>query len=291
MASAKVKATNLRAKADRQTELVKQQLGSTEEVETAQTDAAAAAADQRAAEIAIDELKQQEIQLEYKRQDVTTAEAQLQSDQIALDTQKQQLGYTTVTAPIDGTVSALDVQKGTIIASGTSGFSGGTTIMTLSDLSHIFVTATVDESDIGGVLVGQKAKITADAFPSRTFAGHVVRVAVKGTTASNVVTFEVKVEVDDANKDLLKPEMTCNVEVIEDNRANVLTVPIGAVTHRAGKTTVQLKNGQIRDVALGLQGSDDVEISSGLVAGDQILLSDTELPSRWKSSDDGPPPQ
>ena len=75
-----------------------QKLGSPEERETAETEAAAAAADQRAAEVAVEELKQQEIQLEFKRQDVKTAEAALQADRITLDQQKQQLAYTTVTA-------------------------------------------------------------------------------------------------------------------------------------------------------------------------------------------------
>ncbi|MFT3787280.1 MAG: hypothetical protein QM770_14105 [Tepidisphaeraceae bacterium] len=75
------------------------------------------------------------------------AEAQLKSDQITFDTQRQQLGYTTVTAPLDAVVASLEVQKGTIVASGVSGFNGGTTIMTLSDLSRVFVMATVDESD------------------------------------------------------------------------------------------------------------------------------------------------
>ena len=86
LTSAKIKAENLQAKADRQKELIAQQLGSREDYETAQTDAAAAASDERSAEIAIDELKQQEIELKVKEQDVQTAQAQLQADQINLDT-------------------------------------------------------------------------------------------------------------------------------------------------------------------------------------------------------------
>ena len=151
-----------------------------------------------AATVAVDELKQQEIQLKYKEQDVRTAEAQLDSNQIALDQAKQELGYTTVNAPIDGTVSALDVQLGTIVASAASGgFSGGTTILTLSDLSRIFVMATVDESDIGGVArrPGRPA-IVVDSLPGPDVRGegrpHRRRPA---SAPRNVVTFEVKVEV------------------------------------------------------------------------------------------------
>jgi multidrug efflux pump subunit AcrA (membrane-fusion protein) len=289
LASAKVKAENLLAKADRQKELVAQKLGSPEEYETAQTEAAAAVADQRAAEVAVEELKQQEVQLEFKRQDVKTAESQLQSDSIALDTQKQQLAYTTVTAPMDGTVSALNVQIGQIIASGLNAINGGTTILTLSDLSHVFVTATVDESDIGDVKVGQRARVMASSYPGRTFAGQVVRIAVKGVNTSNVVTFEVKVEVNDDHKDLLKPEMTGDVTIVEDQHRGVLMVPAAAVNRRNGQAyvTVISSSGkkQERNVTLGLEGAEMTEVTSGLSEGERVAVSAAELPTKWKNED------
>jgi HlyD family secretion protein len=289
LTAVKVKATNLRAKANRQNELMQQSLGSREEMEAAQTEAATAENDLNAAQIAIDELKQQEIQIQYKRQAVNMAEAQLQSDQITLDTQKQQLAYTTVTAPLDAVVSALNVQKGTIVASGVSGFSGGTTIMTLSDLSRVFVTATVDESDIGSVRVGQKARISIASFPSIKFDGQVVRIAVMGVNSSNVVTFEVKVEILDARKSLLRPQMTGNVTIIESQRADVLTLPSAAVTRNADHAYVVMADGRQRPVTLGLQGSETVEITSGLNEGERVRVLTAELPTRWKSESSGPP--
>ena len=293
LASAIVKAANLRAKAERQRQLANQHLGSKEDLETAETDAAAADDARNAATIAIDELKQQQLQVEYKREAVKTAEAQLQSDQVMLDAQKQQLDYTTVNAPIDGVVSALNIQKGAIVASGTGGFSGGTTILTLSDLSHIFVTATVDESDIGAVEAGQPARITVASFPGRTFAGRVTRIATRGVNTSNVVTFEVKVEVLDEHKDLLRPEMTGNVTIIQAERSNVLTLPGSAVSQQDGKAFVTTPAGDRRPVTLGLQGTDAVEIVSGVSEGDRGVLVVSELPTRWKSKQTrGPgPPQ
>ncbi|HWE04627.1 MAG TPA: efflux RND transporter periplasmic adaptor subunit [Tepidisphaeraceae bacterium] len=294
LASAKVKARNLRAKADRQKQLVQQQLGSPEDLETAQTEAASAEAAMQSAEIAIEELKQQQIQVEYKREAIKTAEAQLQADQVTLEIQKQQLAYTTVTAPIDGVLSALNVQKGAIVASGMSGFSGGTTILTLSDLSHVFVTATVDESDIGQVQVGQAARITVASFLDRTFVGRVTRIATKGVNSSNVVTFEVKVEVLDEHKDLLRPEMTGNVRIVQAERANVLTLPADAVTHENGNTFVTMSDGKRRAVTLGLQGEDYVEILSGVNEGDRVFVSTAELPTKWNTEDrkgKGPPPR
>jgi HlyD family secretion protein len=291
LASAKVRSANAKLKADRQKQLIEQQLGSQEEYETAQTDAASALADQRAAEVAIEELKQQEIALDSKRQDVALAEAQLSADQISLDTQKQNLGYTTVLAPMDGVISAMTVQKGVIVASGTSNVSGGTTILTLSDLSHVFVTATVDESDIGGVQVGQRANISVDSFPTRKFKGKVVRVAVKGVNASNVVTFEVKVEVLDDKKDLLKPEMTGNVTIVQDERKGVLTLPPDAVTRqgeRGAFVTIAGTN-EKRQVKLGLAGAEAIEIVDGVKEGESVVITGDDSASKFKAGGMGGP--
>jgi HlyD family secretion protein len=189
---------------------------------------------------------------------------------------------------VDGVVSALNVQKGTIVASGMSGFSGGTTIMTLSDLSRVFVIATVDESDIGEVRVGQRARVTVASFPGRTFAGQVVRIATKGVNSSNVVTFEVKVEVLDERKNLLRPEMTGNVTVIQDERANALTLPSSAIVRQGEQTMVTTADGQQQTVKLGLQGSETVEVLSGVTEGQSVRVITAELPTRWKSQDRGP---
>ncbi len=291
LASAKVKADNLQSKADRQKQLKDQKLGSEEDFETAQTDAAVARADAEAAQVAVNELKQQDLQLQAKKFDVATAEAQLLSDNINLDTQRHQLEYCTVLSPIDGTVSSItaNLNVGSMIQSGTGGFSGGTTIMTLSDLSHMYVMATVDQSDYGGIELGQPARVQVDSFPNRSFVGKVVRKATTGVNTSNVVTFEVKVEVTDKDKNLLQPQMTGTVTIIENQRKNVLVLPTAAVEHRAGQTYVQLVGGKEQAVVLGLDGGESVEVVSGLKEGDKVTLKALELPTRWKASDGGPP--
>ena len=216
-------------------------------------------------------------------QDVVLAESDLQAAQITLDQAKQQLDYTTVTAPIDGTVSSLDVQLGMIVASGTNNVSGGTAIMTLSDLSRVYVLATVDEADIGGVKVGQKARITVDSYAGKVFDGVVERVAVKGVEESNVVTFEVKVEVTDAEKALLKPQMTADVAIVEASNRDVLTLPASALQKKDGKPVVKLANGEHKEVVLGIEGNERVEIVSGLNEGDQVVDNTTEQQSRWRA--------
>ena len=283
--SAIVRANNLQMKADRQKQLKEQKLGSEEDFETAQTDAAAAKDAAASAQVTLDELKQQEIQLESKKLDIANAQTQLESDKLNLDTQQRLLEYTTVTSPMDGTVSAVDVQIGSMVQSGTGGFSGGTTIMTISDLSHIFAAATVDQSDIGHVQLGQPTRVQVDSYPDRVFTGKVVLIATVGVNTSNVVTFGVKVEVTDKDKNLLRPAMTCDVTIVEDQHSNVLMVPTSAVSHRNGESFVELPGGEKRTVKLGLEGGDNVEVISGLAEGEKVVIAKAELPTRWKSGD------
>lgn len=189
------RAKDSRVKAERAKDLLAKKLCSQEECETAETTAVQADADARAAEVRIREMETAKEALKQMEQQVRLAESQVESDAISLDLAKQRLADTKVPAPIEGVVTASNVQIGQIISSGISNIGGGTTALTLSDLSRIFVLASVDESDIGRVKVGQDVAITVDAHPGKKFNGKVVRIATMGTVANNVVTFEVKIEV------------------------------------------------------------------------------------------------
>jgi HlyD family secretion protein len=294
--SAQIKADNLQKKAERQHQLLDQKLASPEDYETAESDSAQAVDDLQAAKIAKEQIESQKVALETKKEDIKLAGQQVTLDEIALKNAKQQLDYCTVNAPIDGVVADIPttIGLGTIIASAISNIGGGTTVMTLSDLSHIFVMATVDESDIGGVDVGQKVDITADAFPGKKFEGKVVRIATQGVTASNVVTFQVKIEVTSDNKSLLKPQMTADAQIIEAQRQNVITVPIMAVVHQKHKTFVTLQNadGSTKDVEIttGINDLDSIEITSGLNGGEQLVVHKNEAANRWTSQGPGQRP-
>jgi HlyD family secretion protein len=286
--SAQTKAQNLRKKADRQKQLLSQNLASPEDFETAETDAAQAEADLENARIAKEQLKSQAVALEVKKEDVALAQEQVKLDNIDLANAVQQRAYTTVLAPMDGVLSDLTIQMGTIISSAISNVGGGTSVMTLSDLSHIFVLASVDESQIGGVKKGQTVDITADAFPGKHFSGTVVRIATQGVNTSNVVTFEVKIEVTDDNKGLLKPQMTANVQIVEASKKDVVTVPILAVVRKQHKTLVTLVKPdntlEDREVVLGIDDGENQEIASGLAAGEQVLVHKNESNSVWSAA-------
>jgi len=292
--SAEAQSADMRAKADRVKKLIDKGLATPEAYDTAETAAIQAHADLENARIKLDELKTQEEALELKRQEVTLADAQVASDRIAHSVALDRLAETKVVAPIDGVVSARDVQIGQIISSAVSNVGGGTTVLTLSDLSHVYAIASVDESDIGKVQVGQPTAITADAFQGITFRGKVVRIAVKGVNVSNVVTFQVKIEVVGENKSLLKPEMTTNVEIISESKPDVLVVPAEAVTTREGRAFASVVGAdgavETRPIETGISDGVRTEVASGLSEGETVVVRSSTADSRWNAQRTGGPP-
>jgi len=292
--SAEAREADARAKADRMQALLEKKLASQEEYETVKTVAVSAVTDLETAKVKIEELKTQEMALELKRQDVKLAETEVDSDEIQLSIQNQRLKDTRVFAPLDGVLAARTVQIGQIIASGVSNVGGGTTILTISDLSHIFVLASVDESDIGKVQVGQPAMITADAFPSVTFMGKVVRIATRGVNTTNVVTFEVKIEVTSENKQMLKPEMTTNIEIVAARKEDVPLIPADAISRRMGKETVLVMKddgtSEPRPVQIGINDGFRAEVLSGLEEGETVVIRKSDMESRWRGGMRGGPP-
>lgn len=286
--SAQATAKDAAAKADRMKQLLDKKLASEEDYETAQTAAVKAQAALHTAQAQVEQLKADKMTLVLRQQDIKLAEAALATDRINFENAQQQLKDTTVLAPMNGVVSARDVQTGQIISSGITNVGGGTTIMTLSDLSRIFVEASVDESDIGKVIVGQNVDITADAFPGVRFQGKVMRIATQGVNTSNVVTFNVKVEVLGDNRSLLKPQMTANVSILVNAKDDVLAVPVEAIFRHAGKelVTVVEPDGKTHDQAVrtGLNDGRQWEIISGLKAGQRVQVQSNNLAtSRWRA--------
>lgn len=130
------------------------------------------------------------------------------------------LGYATITSPIDGIVLSKDVEEGQTVA---SSYSTPTLFTIAKDLTDMRVIADIDEADIGSVKEGQHVTFTVDAYPNDTFHGYVTQVRQEATTDNNVVTYEVVISAP--NNDLkLKPGLTANVTVITLQRTDVLSV-------------------------------------------------------------------
>ncbi len=190
-------------------------------------------------------------------------------------------------------VSTRPVQIGNIISSGISNIGGGTTVMTLSDLSHIFCYASVDESDIGSVQVGQTAEITADSFPRKRFKGSVVRIATTGINVQNVITFQVRIEITSENKALLKPQMSTNVTIIIADKPEVLQIPANCVIRKKGGDTVRVKSGgkpegEERSIEIGISDGRNTEVVSGLNEGDEVIEQNPADETRWAGGGQSP---
>ncbi|MFA6239835.1 MAG: efflux RND transporter periplasmic adaptor subunit [Candidatus Hydrogenedentales bacterium] len=286
--AAEVRATDATSKAQREEQLLEKKYSSEEGVETAQTTAAQAQQELKTSKAQIESLKALELDLETKRQQIKLAEAQVESDTIALSLAKRQLGYTQVFSPIDGVVSDRKVQIGQIISSGISNVGGGTTVLTLSDLSHIYILASVDETNIGLVKVGQEAEITVESFPNVLFKGKVDRIATKGLSVSNVVTFEVRVEVVGDNKTMLKLAMTTNVRILIADKSDILMVPGNAIVRKKGEAFVTLAKpdgtpGELKPVVLGIFDDNNTEIVSGVEENTTVVVQNSEADSKWNA--------
>jgi HlyD family secretion protein len=147
--------------------------------------------------------------------------ATLKSAQTALERANLNLGYAYIYAPISGTVINRSVEQGQTVAASLS----APTIFTIAeDLSNMWILASVDESDIGQIKLGQKVKFTVQAHQSKNFDGEVIQIRLNSNVVSNVVNYTVVVKADNKER-LLLPGMTATVDFYVDFRENVLVVP------------------------------------------------------------------
>lgn len=305
--SAEAEQREYAARLERARQLFEQKVISREEYDTSVTKGVQTESSLANARTKMEDLKVQAIELDRTRQEIPIAMAQVDNDSVSLADARQRLKETEVFSPIDGVVSNRTVQEGLIVASGVSNVGGGTTAMKLIDLSRIYSIAAVDEADISGVIPGVKAVITADAYKGMEFPGEVVRVAATGTVESNVVTFDVKVEVKGPRKQLLKPEMTTNVLFLVNERKDAVIVPVAAVVRKAVSSasgtgtdysrrqsfaTVIKPDGteEERAVQTGISDGYHIEIVSGLEQGETVALSQNAGESRWAGQANRRPP-
>lgn len=147
--------------------------------------------------------------------------AQVEQARAALQLAETELKYTKIISPVDGIVVSKDVEVGQTVA---ASFQTPTLFKVAEDLTKMQIEASVVEADIAKVKEGQIVEFNVDSFPEEIFFGMVTQVRNEAITTSNVVTYEVIIEID--NKDLkLKPGMTANVEIITAQKEGVLLTP------------------------------------------------------------------
>jgi HlyD family secretion protein len=209
---------------------------------------------------------------------IAKARAQYNEQAAAVALAEQDLLNATIVSPIDGVVLSRDSEVGGAVSSILTMGSGATLIMTLGDLSEVYVKGKVDETDIGRVFLGQPARITVESFKERTFTGVVTKIAPLGTEKDNVTTFEVRVSISNDSR-ILRALMTANAEIILEEHKGVLTIPEGAVAYAKDKST----EAEIPDPAsttgkkrvrikTGISNGARTEILAGLSQGQQVIL-------------------
>lgn len=212
------------------------------------------------------------------RQQVASAKEEVQRAQT-------NLGYATITSPIDGVVLSKSVEEGQTVA---ASFSTPELFKIAKDLTNMQVVADVDEADIGNVKVGKRVTFTVDAYPDDTFAGSVTQVRQEATTTNNVVTYEVVISAPNADLKL-KPGLTANVTIYTAERTGVLSVPSKALRFTPTKETigkgrkivdVNAKNKvwtldgntiQAHKVSVGISDGAHTQILEGIGAGKQVI--------------------
>jgi HlyD family secretion protein len=201
---------------------------------------------------------------------VEVAQAKVVSTQAALEEAQAALKAATMVAPFDGTVISVGAEKGDLVSS-------GIIVVTLADLSNLRVLAFVDETDISKVEVGQQVEATFDAFPGLSFLGQVLEVPLQGTLSQNILTYEVPVSLEGTENVALKTGMTANLNIVVGRRENALLVPAMAVQQGEEGNVVLVQDtpqgtAVATPVQVGLSDGTYVEIVSGLIEGDRVLV-------------------
>lgn len=227
------------------------------------------------------------------------AKEQVASSKENVQRAQTNLGYATITSPIDGTVISKSVEEGQTVA---ASFNTPELFTIAKDLTNRQVVANVDEADIGGVKEGDRVTFTVDAYPDDTFEGTVKQVRLEATTTNNVVTYEVVISAPNADLKL-KPGLTANVTIYTQERSGVLAVANKAlrftptketvgkdmkIVDCKGKNKVWTLNGNTltaHPVTIGQSDGINTEITKGLKQGDKIV---TEIVVNVPEEEDAP---
>ncbi|HEY3414890.1 MAG TPA: efflux RND transporter periplasmic adaptor subunit [Armatimonadota bacterium] len=254
------------------------------------------------ADLALTQAKLNAANNQLRNLDITSAKAAEMRSEATLKNAKDTLDQTTVRSPSEGVVLTKYVDQGTIITSGLSLNSTGSSIVQLGVTTRMFVDVTVDETDIASVDDGQTVDVSFDAYPGVPFEGKVARIDPQAVVTQNVTNIHVRVEIDNSSPTfrLLKPGMNATCDFVVDNKDNVIAVPNSAVQTDDNGSYVQIASGGTvapvdpasgltvdpntlvgvkltrRPIEVGVLGNDTTEVTSGLKEGEVIVVETIE---------------
>jgi HlyD family secretion protein len=181
-------------------------------------------------ELALNRQNVARAQLSVSQAKVAQAKAEVAQAQAAVDRAEEELNYATIRSPIGGMVLSRDVEIGSPVSSILNMGAAATLVMVLGDISQVYVRGKVDEADIGVVKLSQPSRIKVETFKDKVFDGKVTQISPLGVDKDNVVTFEVKVSINNHGS-LLRANMTANAEIVLEEHKGALLVPENAVIY------------------------------------------------------------
>ncbi|MBI2796830.1 MAG: efflux RND transporter periplasmic adaptor subunit [Gemmatimonadetes bacterium] len=251
-----------------------------------------------------EQLEQLRTATEVNKELFAAAEHQVEQNAASLKDARWQLSRTTITAPMSGRVTRLNVENGETAIQGTLN-KDAATLLTIADMSVLETKVKVDETDVARIAIGDSAIVQLDAFPDTTFLGRVVKISnssVKGattTTADQAIDYEVTIQLVNAPKDT-RPDFSATAKIITDTRRQVLSIPIIALTVRENEELASRDTGvtlgkaapakqvgkkdvegvfvvgtdnkvSFRPVKVGIAGEKYFEVITGLKGGEKIV--------------------
>jgi HlyD family secretion protein len=217
-------------------------------------------------------------QLVIARARVAEAEAKVAQSRAAVARAAEDLRNATIRAPITGTVLSRDVEIGSPVSSILNLGANASLVMTLGDISRVFVRGKVDEADIGRVRVGMPARISVETFKDKKFEGKVTLISPLGVEKDNVTTFMVEVSIDNPGNEL-KANMTANAEIVLEEHPDSVIVPEAAITYDAQRNPgvdvldPATKGGKRKvTIKTGVGNGTRTQVLDGLKPGDKVVL-------------------
>jgi HlyD family secretion protein len=213
--------------------------------------------------------------LDLAERAAAVTEQQVTAAQASLAYATTQVAYTRIVAPIAGVVASVATEEGETVAASFA----APTFVTLVDLSRLEVWAYVDETDIGRIRVGQKARFAVDTYADHEFEGRVTAVYPKAEIRDNVVNYVTVVRFEPPRDRTLRPEMTTTVRIALDTREKVLALPIRSVRREGERAFVLSRRGNAierRPVKTGSRDESYWEIVDGVREGDEVVIGDVK---------------
>ncbi len=231
-----------------------------------------------ALEIAENRQRAAQSQLSVAQARVAQAQAAIAQAEAAAERAQEELNNATIRSPIKGMVLSRDVEIGSPVSSILNMGAGATLVMVLGDIREVFVRGKVDEADIGLVRLNQPARIKVETFKDRPFEGRVTQISPLGVEKDNVVSFEVKVSIDNASGEL-RANMSANAEIVLEEHKATLIVPERAVIYDAQRAAwIEVPEpgapaGRSRKpIKVGLSNGTRTEVAQGLTEGQKVIL-------------------